>query len=306
MQTETETNPETEEVEGVEAEAQATTDDQAEIETEGEGEEAEASETEPEEETEEVEWDGKKYAVPKPLKAGLMMQADYTRKTQEVAEVRKALEARAAEIDQQAELHRETLTQRVQLEKLSDQLSQFQSLDWDAFEAQYGTSAVAKAMAQWRGLETQVSKLTGEITEKETAIRLQSSEAETRALQEADEVLSREVQGFGPAMVRQVAETATALGFTADEIKASFVGTDGKADVRTFKALAELATLRAKVAEYEAKQQKTAQVQKIAKVQPAPTVKPNGGQYKAGLDDSLPIDEWNRRRAAQLAKRATR
>lgn len=298
MTTETETNPETEEVEGVEAEAQATTDDQAEIETEGE--EAEASE--PEEETEEVEWDGKKYAVPKPLKAGLMMQADYTRKTQEVAEVRKALEARAAEIDQQAELHRETLTQRVQLEKLSDQLSQFQSLDWDAFEAQYGTSAVAKAMASWRGLETQVSKLTGEITEKETAIRLQSSEAETRALQEADEVLSREVQGFGPAMVRQVAETATALGFTADEIKASFVGTDGKADVRTFKALAELATLRAKVAEYEAKQQKTAQVQKIAKVQPAPTVKPNGGQYKAGLSDDLPSDEWIRRRNAAVAK----
>ena len=166
MTTETETNPETEEVEGVEAEAQATTDDQANVETEGE--EAEASE--PEEETEEVEWDGKKYAVPKPLKAGLMMQADYTRKTQEVAEVRKALETRAAEIDQQAELHRETLTQRVQLEKLSDQLSQFQSLDWDAFEAQYGTSAVAKAMASWRGLETQVSKLTGEITGYPSAI----------------------------------------------------------------------------------------------------------------------------------------
>lgn len=302
MQTETETNPEAEEALGVEAEAQATTDDQANVETEGE----EAEAPEPEEETEEVEWDGKKYAVPKPLKAGLMMQADYTRKTQEVAEERKALAARAAEIDQHAELHRETLTQRVQLEKLSDQLSQFQSLDWDAFEAQYGTSAVAKAMAQWRGLETQVGKLTGEITEKETAIRLQSSEAEARALQEADEVLSREVQGFGPVMVRQVAETATALGFTADEIKASFVGTDGKADVRTFKALAELATLRAKVADYEAKQQKTAQVQKIAKVQPAPTVKPNGGQYKAGLDDSLPIDEWNRRRVAQLAKRVAR
>ena len=103
-------------------------------------------------------------------------------------------------------------------------------------------------------------------------------------------------------MVRQVAETATALGFTADEIKASFVGTDGKADVRTFKALAELATLRAKVADYEAKQQKTAQVQKIAKVQPAPTVKPNGGQYKAGLNDDLPADEWIRRRNAAVAK----
>ena len=302
---ETETNPEALEAEGVEAEAEATTEDQTEgLETEAtEGDEPEA---EPEEETEEVEWDGKKYALPKTLKAGLMMQADYTRKTQEVAEQRKALGARYAEIEQQAELQRATLTERVQLETLTGQLQQFQSLDWDQFESQYGASAVAKAMAQWRGLESKVGQLTSEITEKETAIRLQKDQAAEAALQEADKILSREVQGYGPALVQQVAQVAVAYGITPDEIKASFISDDGEPDIRTFKVLSELATLRAKVAEYESKQIKTDQVRKIAKVQPAPTVSPKGGQYRAGLDDSLPTDEWVRRRNAQVAKARAR
>ena len=37
--------------------------------------------------SEEIDWNGKKFKGPKGLKDGLMMQADYTRKTQEVASI---------------------------------------------------------------------------------------------------------------------------------------------------------------------------------------------------------------------------
>src|SRR5215216_3195421 len=43
-------------------------------------------------EFEDVDFAGKQYRLPKELKSALMMQADYTRKTQDVAEQRKALE----------------------------------------------------------------------------------------------------------------------------------------------------------------------------------------------------------------------
>src|SRR5262245_52574677 len=43
------------------------------------------------EESEEIEHDGRKYLVPKALRPLLLMQADYTRKTQEVAEQRRAV-----------------------------------------------------------------------------------------------------------------------------------------------------------------------------------------------------------------------
>src|SRR5215204_4003947 len=60
------------------------------------------TDTSEDEEFEEVERAGKKYRIPAALKGELMMQSDYTKKTQEVSETRKALEAREAEIAQQA------------------------------------------------------------------------------------------------------------------------------------------------------------------------------------------------------------
>ena len=48
------------------------------------------AETQPEDD-EEVEYEGKTYKVPKELKGALMKNADYTQKTQEVAEQRKSV-----------------------------------------------------------------------------------------------------------------------------------------------------------------------------------------------------------------------
>lgn len=45
-----------------------------------------------EDDLEEVEHSGKKYRIPKELKPALMLQADYTRKTQEAAEARRAFD----------------------------------------------------------------------------------------------------------------------------------------------------------------------------------------------------------------------
>jgi hypothetical protein len=157
-------------------------------------------------------------------------------------------------------------------------------------------------MAQTQQLRDQRASLERDITAKEQEHRLQSDRVVDTALQEANQILQREVSNFGPELVGQVAEAAKSLGITPEEIRQSFVGDDGKADVRLFKGLAELTTLRAKVAEYEAKLKKTQTAEKQAAVQPAATVRANPGQYKAGLNDELPADEWMRRRNAELAK----
>lgn len=62
-------------------------------------EEAQAEpEQPPAEQFAEIEWNGNKYQVPVDLKDGFMMQSDYTKKTQEVAEMRRAAEVEAAQI----------------------------------------------------------------------------------------------------------------------------------------------------------------------------------------------------------------
>jgi hypothetical protein len=286
-----------ESVEGVADEASAQGDDQT-PELDEDGNPIEAAD----DDTEEIEYEGKTFKGPKGLRDAILRQADYTRKTQEVAEQRKALEARHAETAQQAEARARTFEQRVQLAQIDSALEQYNGLDWATYVAQYGEGAAITAQAQWRQLESAKAGLQREITDKEAEFVRSSEQVTANALREAHEVLSREVQGYGNELVSKVAQEAQKWGFTGEEIRHSFVGDDGKADVRTFKALARLATLEAENAALKSKQTKTQTAQKQAAVQPARTVSANAGQYKAGLDDNLPHAEWLRRREAEVAK----
>lgn len=281
--------------EGVETEATA---DQPEVDEDGNPVEPE----EPPEETEEVEHEGKTYAVPKALVARIMKDADYTQKTQAVAEQRRALESRQAEINQTAAAQAQTFENRVQLAQLDAALDQYKSLNWTDYIAQHGSDNAVAAQAQWRQLEAARADLQKEITDKESEHRLVSERATATAIQEANEVLAREVEGYGSQLVSDVMSTAGAFGFSPEELRDSFVGADGKADTRTFKLLAELTRLRTEAAKTQAQQKKAQTAQKVAAVKPAATVKPNAGQYKPGLSDDLPPDEWLRRRNAEAAK----
>src|SRR6476660_325944 len=67
-------------------------DDSDDDQGDAEGDEDEGSQDDQDEDddSEEVEFGGKKYKLPKDLKPALMMEADYRRKTQELAEQRRS------------------------------------------------------------------------------------------------------------------------------------------------------------------------------------------------------------------------
>src|SRR4051794_25376107 len=85
-------------------------------------------------ETEEVERGGKTYRVPKALKGELMMHADYTRKTQEVAATRRALEQRAVDLAEAEVQTRAALGEHVaevaQLHGIEAELARLGAVDW--------------------------------------------------------------------------------------------------------------------------------------------------------------------------------
>src|SRR5437868_9942337 len=85
--------------------AEAILPDAQEVDPQAVDNESDAAGEEPEE-SDEIEHEGRKYQVPKALKPLLLMQADYTRKTQEVAEQRRAVQAERQALHQtsQAEL----------------------------------------------------------------------------------------------------------------------------------------------------------------------------------------------------------
>jgi len=90
----------------------------------------ESEEAPPQVELEEVDWEGEKFQIPAKLKPALMMQADYTRKTQEISAVKTALEA-----ERFTQIANSTFQQQVQplLQKQAELLSykeQAKKIDW--------------------------------------------------------------------------------------------------------------------------------------------------------------------------------
>lgn len=266
-----------------------------------------AEDGQPEDDTEEVDWDGTKYRIPKALKPGLLMQADYTRKTQELAEQRRHVEQHVQSLSQQAELQQATLEHRVNLRTVEQQLQQFSNTDWSNYSAQYGADATAAAMASWQQYRDAKAELEGAIAKTETETRQMSERSSANAIAQADQVLSREIEGWSPQLVQDLAGyAATEFGITPQELRDSVVNPDGTADTRTFKVLARLHKAETELAKLKGQATKAQQAAKQAAVTPAKAVGQRAGGYKPGLDDSLPADEWLRRRNAQLAKAGAR
>lgn len=251
---------------------------------------------------EEVEFDGVKARVPPAIKAGLMRNADYTRKTQEVAEVRKALDQREQALSQQAETVQSLAEDYGKVHALNTQIKALEAVDWDALdrEAMASDDPIA-AQAEINKLERQYRRL---VAERDTAQkdldgkveerRLQSEREVANAMQETSRQLADPKTGikdWGPEKARALADLAASEGVSIEEIK--------HADARTWKLLDRLHRAEALVA----KQTKATNISK-AQAAGEPAKKVVGKSVPpSGLDDRLSQQEWLRRRNAQIAER---
>lgn len=292
-----------------EAEDVATTQEDDTSEETAEDEEVEGdADDQPENEDddlEEVEFDGVKARVPPAIKAGLMRNADYTRKTQEVAESRKALEQREAALNQQAEAVQALETDFGKVHALNAQIKAFEAVDWDALDREAAASEdPIAAQAEVNKLERQYRRLTAErdqaqkdLDGKREELRLQSERDVANAQQETNRILSDPKTGikdWGPEKARALAAIAMSEGVSVDEIK--------QADARTWKLLNRLHSAESQIA-------KLTKATNISKAQAAgePAKKVAGKTVPpTGLDDRLGTDEWRRRREAEIAQRRAR
>jgi hypothetical protein len=114
----------------------------------------------PEEADEEDELDGvklrgKKDALER-FKAERLMQADYTRKTQEVAETRRALEARETQFQESAKAHQAHIREVAQVVAIDDRLAQFAQVNWQALTDQDPVQAL-KLHTEFTQLQAQAA-----------------------------------------------------------------------------------------------------------------------------------------------------
>lgn len=176
-----------------------------------------------EEELEEFEWNGKPIRGPKGLKDGVLMQADYTKKTQEVAETRKALEARQAELDQQAKATEDDLRERAQLVNIDDQLAEYAKLtpaDWDTHHANdpMGTD---RAWRHYQMLQQERAKLAQTVEGRKTERTAKAQQEFAKRVQETKAFAEKEIKGWSPELSTKVFQYAKEEGVPASFLEAN-------------------------------------------------------------------------------------
>lgn len=279
--------------------------------------------------SEEIEVDGIKARVPKALKDAFLRHGDYTRKTQELGEHRRALETERTTWEAQREESRAALPEEHakvavinhNIKAVDTALAEFREIDWERWQRQVQDLAsddpsrlrYQQYRDQYYGLRDRKVSLDDQLAEAKTDLqtkedaRLSSGkEAAATALRTAQEetgrILAAEIKGWNPEVAGKTVEFMTKeLGVTLDEVAHA-------TDPRTWKMAHELMTSRARIATLEAsvkQHQKASGNLKAQETKPADTTKGAGGgaarDPSTPRGDGLSTDEWAKRRRAQMA-----
>ena len=174
-----------------------------------------------------VAFDGKEWELPPgtppEVAAGVKkmadeLKADYTRKTQSVAEMTRHAEERSKAVQQQAELVAVTSTKVVELREVQRQIEQIEAIDFNALADQDPQQAIRLQAAHTRLLQQREAKQREFFETKQQAEALTAQQRQ-RALEQAAAELKKAVPDFTPKMAQAIRENTRAYGFTDAELE---------------------------------------------------------------------------------------
>ena len=268
----------------------------------GNNEEPEAEGKSQEPEWAEIEIDGKKYKVEAAAKDGFLRQSDYTKKTQEVAEARRALEAEREGFTKQTEAQKAHFQTATKLAGLDEQLEAYKNVDWQTL---YSTNPdlYQQHRINYDVLKDKRDAVARDYSQKEQErIQNEARENGTR-VQKVQAEIARLIPEWTPGNEYDVKLTkyGTALGYSDKEMAETIL--------RNPRFAYDLDRLR-KFDEAEKKTKTQATFQKTQEAQPVTRVGGNSGAAVRRTTDSsgdaLSTQEWVKREAARIAAKNKR
>jgi len=248
-----------------------------------------------EDDSDEVEHDGRKYRVPKALKGAFLMHADYTRKTQEVAEQRRSLEERNTAFAQQEAAVREHLQDVARLVAISEQIAQFEHADWNALRA----SAPDQAQDLWFQYQQMLNARNIVERELQAKVTNRAQELQRHAAKRFDEgraVLQRDIKDWSPELAGKMTEFAVReFGLTPNEV-------NSVSDPRLVKLLHRAYLGDQAIRKATASAKLAAQEGLKPPAQVGNGASSNARKPTDASGDRLSADEWMRQRNEQLRK----
>jgi hypothetical protein len=183
--------------------------------------EAESGDSVAEDEHGELEVDGEKYSLPKKVAERLnserMMNADYTRKTQALAEDRRQLESQSENLAKQYQVQQQFLQDNAKVISLDNQLAEYEKLDWGALIQQDPVQAM-QYQHQQQELRRQRDEAQRSIAQKQEEFALSEQQAIAKQAKEAMAYVQREISGWTPERDNQLSQYAKDQGFDVQKI----------------------------------------------------------------------------------------
>lgn len=250
-----------------------------------------------EDETEEVERGGVKYRIPKALKDDLLRQDDYTRKTQALAEERRAWESeRAKAVENNEAIEAAKFDLRAVQSRIND-LSALSESDWmqiRAMDQRDGTNRYDQLQREMLSLPRKESELKTTLDAKVKEVAQSQQEILAKRASEGHAILQRDIPGWGPELGAKL----------VDFVKSEYGITEEKhGDAFMDPAIIKLAHAAFKAKETERKAKVQGKAAAVAAVRPAPQVR-SSATPRSGPSERMSTEEWVRQRESQLAKKA--
>ena len=167
---------------------------------------------------EEIEYEGKQYKLPPELKSALLRQSDYTKKTQEIAEQRRAIESQRQEIENHVKLQQATFQEATKVAAMDEQIAQFNQVDWANLSQQDPVKA-QELFFQFSQLKDQRNAAVTQINAKMQKKAFEDQQSFAKRLEESEAVLRREIPNWSPAVEKQLYDTGVQMGFSDHELK---------------------------------------------------------------------------------------
>jgi len=248
------------------------------------------------EEDEEIEIGGKKVAMPKSIaaeiKAGTMRNADYTQKTQAVAEERKAVETERARVREEAQQQQQYIKEIAKVHALDDELAKFKDIDWDGLSDTDPVS-VQKLQIRLQTLQSERHAAVQAVTQKQNEHALVEQQATAKQLQDAEAYVQREIPGWTPERAGALNEYASKLGVKMDQ-----------ATARTIVQNPAFLLMMDKAEKFDQLVAKQSAKPKVPPPPPAPVTRVGANRASAKVDPAkLPVDDWMTQRNKQVRGR---
>jgi hypothetical protein len=176
-----------------------------------------AEEEEIEEELEGIRLRGKKDLVEK-HKSERLMQADYTRKTQEVSEQRKSFEQERTQFQETAKSHQQHIREVAQLVHVEERLQQFSQVNWQQLNQQDPVQAQALHI-EFTQLQAKHGQLSSSLAQKNQQRKLEAQQSDAKRANDAEAIVMREVKDWGPEKLKAFTEASQKAGLEPEGMR---------------------------------------------------------------------------------------